>query len=423
MKHMISRYRGFAGLVSSNLLNNIVTFLTVIVLSKLITPEEFGVFTLCVSIMMTCASILDFGTNLSFVRWYNLKGESVDRESLFGAAILIQLCTTTGLLFFLFPLSLLLKIYLMKQVGTSSDIFYAMLAAGVFNWWTLIRAIRQAQQNHQRYSFVTVLFSIIRMAVLPCCYLLDMVSPTSILVGLYLVAPLAIVLFEGFTELTKIKHIRPLSHESRSMAKRFIVYGKWSFASSVLFPIVSSVPVWVLAHLNYYSAVGAYGVGLSFANAMAPLRDAIRVYMFPKIVGFSSKQMAIDMLAKLKGKFIYIPLIALSASLLTVFAQKLIHGHRYEHVHIVIILMISTQVITMYTNIIGNLLHYLGKPYVHPITNIFCVTLSLALSALLVPDYGVVGAAMAASLSILSGEYIIYRYLSRQLFITESSCF
>lgn len=420
MKNYMKSHSALFSLTAANVVNNGVTFIVLLWLSKSFNPSEFGLFTLCVSIVTTASVVLDFGAGLSMVKWYNAKESTIDKGSVVPAAVFIRAMASVCLIIVAYPLSNLIKDNLLGGVDLSLAMI-ALFGALAMSWWNFLRSLTQAKQDYRSYTVLVILFALLRFVSVCIVLLLGVDWAFFFIIAMYLLPPTIIcVAYMLYNKSGRPRSIY-FNQQVRSIAAQLLVYGKWPFASMILFPLVTTIPLWIMGNNDDLASAGAYGIGIYFASAIAPIREAIRIYMLPKIVGFDSLLKAREHLNIVKSRFIYVvPIIIIIASL-AIFAQYIINGDKYENAYLVILLMIATQIITMFTNLIGAILHYLGRPQIDTYTNGLRLLLSVFLSLSLIPNYGVIGAVIASSSSILIGEYFIYRYVQKQLYKVDLS--
>ena len=414
LQRLFFRHKGLNQLVAANLVNNVITFGSILILGRLVAPERFGVFTISFSIMSTVAIILDFGINIALVRMYNRPSEGYSSSSYIRGAIALRLLSSLVMLVLAYPVAQLLDGIIIHLPGSSMDLLAALMTAIVFSWWTLLRSINQAKSEHENHAFLTTLFGVVRLIIIGVLFSFDMATPMSFLLGLYCFSPLVILVAELAKGLL-IHQRRSCSKWENSPPVELLTYGKWPFLSTLLFPLVSNVPLWILGNEKGMDMAGAYGVGVFFANALAPLREALRIFLFPKIIRFESDEKAGEFMATWRRYFWLVLPITMLIAVISVGAQELLYSGAYVGAGLVTACFVLAQVITMYTVLIGMILHYLGRPEIDVYVNIFRVSVSLVLAMVLIPSLGVIGAALAASISILTGEFIIYRYVSIKL--------
>lgn len=407
MKKKLVRYSALIKLTISNAVQNSVTFLIILWVSKLLDPSDFGVFTISISVIMMMALALDFGVSLSLVKYYNdSKKTDIEKAIFIPAAALIRLAASILLVFLAYLITI-----------TINDFRFILIffASMTMSWWAFFRSVNQAKQNYNQYTFYTLLFSFLRVAFFILSMMSGQDSVTIFIMALYVFPPIFIFAYHLIYKKFKILKYYYFNKAFFKKAILLISYGKWIFASMLLFPLVTNIPLWLAGKIDELSSAGAYGIGIYFAGAIAPLREAIRIYMFPKIMNFQSMNDAHHYLVTIKSRLIYsLPLIFCFGGI-SILVQQAINGEKYASASIIIFIMISVQIVTMFTNLIGAILHFLGKPHIDTVINIFRVLLCVLLSIILIPLYGVIGAVIASSVSILAGEYLIYRYVLHQI--------
>ncbi len=424
MARLIERHPGLAGLAASNAISNGTTFAILLLMSAFLAPDQYGSLTIAVSVLMQLSFLLEMGTGVALVRFYN-------SDQHFGEAYVQAVFVARLLMAGSMALLALPCIYLVEAgyaLGIGSDLaLLALTSALIMSWWNYLRSLNQARQNFSGYAYSLVGLAVVRWIGVGLVFAMhgNDIMVAQVITILYLAAPLCIILFAGIAgaQQRQMAFWR-MDKDLWKRMGRVLEYGRWIFASSLLFPLSLNVPLWWLGMSSNLTAAGSLGIGMYFANAMAPVREAIKVYMLPKVAGFSSAIEADSYVRSILGRLHYALPIALLLSLAAVGLQYLLNGSRYEDAYGVIVIMIATQVITMFTTLIGSVLHYFGQPQFDVLVNVARVLLSVILSAVLVPHYGAVAAALIGTLTTLAGEMLLcarVRFIIRRELAGKSS--
>lgn len=409
LSRLVEHHPALAGLTISNLVSNGTTFAILLLVSALLLPDQFGALTILVSVLMQLSFLLDMGTGIALVRFYN--AEQQQGPTYISAVLLVRVVIAVAFLLFALPSVLLLQ----DRFPSGIDSHLALLtvaSALVMSWWNYLRSLNQAQQNFSAYGVSQIGLSVLRWAGIGVLFSVQGQNMTvfQIVAYLYLVAPFCIIVIAAlFSPYSRLNALRPFSSVVVSAMGQILRYGRWIFASSLLFPLSVNIPLWWLGMSANLEAAGSLGIGMYFANAMAPVREAIKVYMLPKVAGFDSVVQADSYIRNIVSRMHYALPVAVVLSAAAAGLQYFLNGDRYADAYGVIVIMIATQVVTMFTTLIGSVLHYFGQPQFDVLVNVVRVLLALTLSALLVPSFGALAAAVIGMVTTLAGEFLIYR--------------
>lgn len=402
-------------LTAANIISNGATFVILLFVSTVVTPDAFGKLSISISVLLQISLLLDLGTGLALVRGYTVAGDADLSRRYVTAACWIRFATTLTFLL----LALLALFVAGEQIARQMDaaIVHAVIAAiFIITWWNLVRSLNQARQDFRRYTgalLALATFRVVGVVVL----VVDTdtrVAVDQVIWTLYVIAPLAASLLVTISELQWRWPRQRMQRwhwqvPNQQVAAELLRYGRWIFLSALLFPLSTHIPLWVLGVTSNLEAAGSFGIGLYFANAIAPVREAIRVYLLPKVIAFNDPVSVAHYVDRiLRGMVAVLP-VSLVLGLVAVLIQSVINGTRYDHSALVILIMIAVQVATLFTGLIGNTLHHFGQPEYDVMVNAIRVVTALLLSWLLVPGHGAVAAALVVAFTTLMGEYLIVR--------------
>lgn len=408
LSRLVERHPALAGLTVSNLVSNGTTFAILLLVSAFLLPDQFGALTILVSVLMQLSFLLDMGTGVALVRFYNAQLQQ--GATYICAVLLVRIAIAVAFLLLALPCVLLLRDYFPSGIDDELALL-ALASALVMSWWNYLRSLNQAKQKFGAYGGSLIGLSVLRwvgMGTLCSVQGQDM-TVFQIVAFLYLVAPFCIIVIAApFSPYSELGALRPFSAAVVSAMGQVLRYGRWIFASSLLFPLSVNIPLWWLGVSANLEAAGSLGIGMYFANAVAPVREAIKVYMLPKVAGFDSAIQADSYVRNIVDRMHLALPVAVALSAAAVGLQYFLNGGRYEDAYGVIVIMIATQVVTMFTTLIGSVLHYFGQPQFDVKVNLVRVLLALALSALFVPSFGALAAAVISMITTLAGELLIY---------------
>lgn len=399
-----------SGIAIANAINNGITFLSILFLSKSISTNSFGHFSISVSIIMTLAFILDFGTGVSLVRNYNRSRNKANKEGYIGAVIKIRAVLLSILLLASYPLGCLVEVTLFKSSDANfwPYIFVSSMAMSLWGFW---KSFLQAKQNYRLYTGLVVFFAMLRFFACVYLYAISGFCPEKFVLLIYCLPPIIVSLICFYCFANEINIISSIRSTKKHLLSRIINYAKWPFISMLLFPLITNIPLWMMGVLGRYTDAGLLGIGVIFASAISPLREALKIYFVPKVSAFRSDDEARVFIRKIFSNIFFIPLIVVPVSIFSIIIEEYMNQGKYSGTYLVIPILIFTQIMTMFTGFFGVILHYLGRPWVDSNVNIIRIIMSLLFSLLLIPGFGGVGAAVASSLSIIFGEILISIYV------------
>ena len=158
-----------------------------------------------------------------------------------------------------------------------------------------------------------------------------------------------------------------------------------------------------------FSSVGVFSVGIALTEAIWMISRSISTVQFSQIINnieFSDGIKITKQSAKLSfvsSLFILIVMILLPASVF-----KLVFGHSFEQVKEIMIFLFPGIIAIAISNIYGHFFSATGKTVVLIIKSVFGLFVTVIVSVLLIPRFGIVGACLAASASYLASSIYLF---------------
>ncbi len=192
-------------------------------------------------------------------------------------------------------------------------------------------------------------------------------------------------------------------HTDKALATLW--YYSWPMGlRDVLLSIQQRVDIWCLALFLPPKAIGIYGLSLSIANSIKTIRQAFDNILLAVIAqlkrGIDSVNIRDAYLhAGQTTLALQIPIFAF----LAFFARPLLglSGAEYAQGETALLIFAFTLIIIGYLGLSGVVVLGLGKSRWAMFNDLLCLALALLFTPILVPRYGIAGAALGTSLSIL----------------------
>lgn len=404
---LFNQHRQLLLLMSANLVSNGTTFAILLLMSSAVSVELFGVLSICISIVMQLSFLLDFGTGFSLVKLYN---SHENGARIMSGAFWIRVGTTLILMLFSYPACLLLQRFLLPGVDEVL-IWAVLLASVVMSWWGYVRSRLQAMQDFNAYSLYIFMLLAVRILGVAIIYVEDAGNKIlNVLLMLYVVAP-ALASLASWLQMPAPKGELPAFKIKAALApmRAVLRYGLWVFASAILFTLSNNLPLWKLGADANFGHAAYFGIGVYFANAIAPVREALKSFLFPKMLNFDGPDQVKSYIQSVMTKTYWSVPIAILVCVLALGLLRIVNQDRYDGAEWIVVVMIVTQIVTMFTALIGSTLHYFDNPRYDFYINIGRVVTSLLLSVTLIPLFGAVAAGCIASFTTVAGEVLLVR--------------
>jgi O-antigen/teichoic acid export membrane protein len=202
-----------------------------------------------------------------------------------------------------------------------------------------------------------------------------------------------------------------------------------SLLNSIIRLIEHRIDKFMIGILISSLAVGIYNISLTIANLSSFLLIIINVVITPLITKLYYRN-NIDELESLFKKSTLLCSIfnLIFFSLIILFGKEilLIFGKEFSTGYIVLIFISIGQVINSATGSVAAIINMSGKPLIILLINIISIIINILLNILIIPIYGIEGAAIATMMTIIISNisFLIYVYVklkihpfSRDLFL------
>ena len=248
--------RGLLGYLPANVTSGIVGLLTIVVFTRLLTPEQYGAYALAMSVMMVAHTLLFTWAEAAMARFQaraREQGEVADHmATIYRAWLMLALA---------FPLVSGLAVWL----APISDSLKTAVAAGLIA--VVFRSLIKLVQERRRADGEVAAASLLDMAQSAggfsagVVYIVLGFGGGGPLLGAAVVAILCLI-FTLRRELTMARK----GHADRARLREYAGYGLPVALSLILSLVISSTDRFLLAGFLHEQAVGVYHAGYSLAN-------------------------------------------------------------------------------------------------------------------------------------------------------------
>jgi O-antigen/teichoic acid export membrane protein len=388
-------YKDTAWVFAGNLISSVLGYAIIVVCARVMLPEAFGYFSIVIAVITMLTDISDFGLNTSMVKFIAHHTALKDENSV--AAILRFNFISKGIL------SLVLVVAGIALAGVISSSFFRMPALatplrvsflgipGIFLAGIFL-ALYQARQQHVRRVIWNVGMVAFRFVLLLLLFLIDRVTPSIILVvALYIVAPyiFTIPFFKNILD----KNSKPTI--KKEMMQKIFGFGKWFILINVCVIIIGRIDMFLLARYTNATTVGFYSAGYKIASLVTLLNASLITIIYPVMSAFKNPEDLKRFIVK-NVKWVVLAVFALMPfGFLGSFAINLIYGNAYAlstgPFHLLYIGFLLNILISFFEVVLWST----NRPDLDAWFMLGNLVLSFCLNLVLIPHYGILGAAWA----------------------------
>jgi len=396
-----------------NALGSAFRLIAIVIITRMLGPSQFGLFSIALAIMIVVSEFSDFGVNIGLVRFASLylQKDKLRAHLLFKVSLKFKLMA--GILVSLtgFLLSELLAIHVFDKVGLITPLKLAFI--GVFGTllFNYILVTLQAQELFNRFTFTNIIdnfgkFSLIGLLLLFqrlnffCAFASFVAIPLiASLIGFFLFVPRDFLWAKG---------------NEKECFKELFRFSKWILISSFALMFFRRLDVLMLTYFKDEQAVGFYSAGFTLAWSLEILIRSFMIVLLPKVSKLTTKTQLIQYTKK--SLRFTIPIFFCLSPVFFI-AKPLIltlYGTEYVSSINVFRLLVIGRLTTIISSPIGLIAFSINKPQIISYSSILLLFMNFIGNYILIPLYGATGAAIVTLLSrmISSGFVIICIYFN-----------
>lgn len=288
------------------------TFLILASAALALTTDGFARLSLIVAATMLSNGLFELGLNLTSTKMY---GDTRDEGFLRTAFLIRLLCV---------PLGCMVGVFVALAWG-ATDIGLGIGLGAALNLWNGVRASDQARQDYRSFVASSLSFAALRaVAGLGALYATG--DPALTAIAIY-VLPSAGAAFSASARYA----VEAFAGPRRPMGD-MLWYGTNVYLSAIAFIAIPYVPQFVIASRMNATAVGTYGLILTFTGPISLLVYSLRSVLLPKMLGDGSRLE--DMMWSWRGLFAIVALWAalMAGGALLGYGLGIFYAHKFPEI-------------------------------------------------------------------------------------------
>lgn len=268
-----------------NIFNAGFVFLFITLVSRVLGPGDFGLFSVALAILTVMEGIAQFGTTPSLTRlasFYLKQGQPGPVKEIMGAILRFRLVMgilialvgwwlAIPLAFFVFKEPKLVPLLRISSIGVSGLLLS-----------TYIYAVLQAYEQFLVYAGVNVFIGAGRFLLGLGLLYFYRLSPTNSC--LVYIIPLFLAFLAGGLFIPK-GYL--MAKTSKKIHQQIFFFSKWLVAASFLGIIYNRLDMFIIARLLNMESVGIYSSAFRLASLLLMISGTITIVLFPKVSSFT----------------------------------------------------------------------------------------------------------------------------------------
>ena len=374
----------------SNIIIICIGFFTSWVISRTLGAELQGIYNLAILIPNLMYNFLNFGQDTSTM--FFLSNKTINKSDLIDNMIPVSIfytiiSTLLGTLFIF-----LLKDSMFTEVSNNTLIFALIISPLTFLNNNLT-AVLKSEGEFFSVNKVQVINKIIYFLI--CTILFFIVDVNIVIFANIIILSISII---SLWKKIGIKGIR--IKFNKEYQKKNISYGFKSYLANMITFLNYRLDTFIIKALSKSTmAVGQYGVSVTLAEQVWVFASAISSVMFPYITSIENDE---DKSKVTSLTFKIVMVVTFMAIIVLFFSSNLIrfvYGEDYYGSIIPLkILLIGVFSLSL-GKILANDIASRGKPELNALSNLMGLLVNVIFNILLIPRFGIAGAAMATSIS------------------------
>ncbi len=369
-------------------------FLSILIISRVLTVSAFGLFNLALSIMIILSSLSGLGTETGMVTLASFHL----RDGRPGKAVrVIRVGSCARAVFSL----IIAMIVFLAAHPLSTNIFHypelipliKLCAIGIFiiSIATVLKGIFFTYQLFKRSVVQQLLVDIIKLLAVFCfVYLLRMGKVTAL--AIFTMAPLLGIIY-GFVMLKD--HLTIKSEQVPGLYRRLFNFSKWMFISNLCALTLPYVGIFMLSRMDGSEAAGIYALALNLTYIFPVVIYSFNSVLLPEVSRFKEKEQFVKYFKNsMKVSFFIaaaiIPVLIFSSRVIPFF-----FGVKYAGSVPVFNLLLLGFLAIAVNSTLRILLFSIERPLVVAIVDVSRIFIMIIASYILIPYLGVKAPAIA----------------------------
>ncbi len=370
------------------------SFLLVIVIARMLGPEEFGVYSLVTVSIFFLTAFIDFGMENTAIR-FSAHHQS-KREEIFGVYFLCKTAALIFLLLFIFFLpGLVLKL---PDKFQSTKYFYIIFMGSVIEsylfiittyWQSLERFFIRALINTGVYFLRLVLiFALLRLKV----FNLKLITLFFAFSGLPFLLLFLRYLFRFLNNLIK----RGIPNK---LLTSMLHYEKWIVIGAIPMIIMTRIDFYIVVYFLSFKEAGLYNSAVELTGILAVILMAFRKVLFPKVVKYDDVRQIKTYISKVHKLLFLNTILCL---LIVPFSKYIISfflGVKYIPASGILQILLFSFLFTFWNVMLSIIFYSLGNSKLMAIGAYIQLAFFILCSFMFVPAMGMKGAAWSRFIS------------------------
>ena len=412
LEHSLNTVAKGAGIVFIGMfIGNLLGIFNQMLLGRFLGVAQYGLFSLSLSIVSLLATFSVFGLFAAlprFIPFHLGKGEKDVVKSSIDFSLIFVLCISTFISFFIFLFAKNIAVDIFHDAQLEFPLRLFIICLPFIAISNIFQAIIQSfKAVTYRLLIYDVGIRISKMAVF-----IPLILAGYMLFGAifaYLVATIFTIVV-SFLVIRRKLFVDHRQYKKVHIARQLLSFAWPLSLTGITFLFISQTDVLLIGYYLSSVDVGIYVPALTIARFLTFVGSAFGYIFLPVVSGLFAKRKASDIksLFKSTSKWMFV-LVFPMFLFLVLFPKEVItilYSNEFAGGYFVLAILAFGVFSNVFTGMTGSILIGSGRPRLNLICEIVAAVTNVSLNLLLIPLYGILGAAIATSISYLSRNFM-----------------
>ena len=379
---------------TGNIIASGFSLITILLLSRTLGPETFGMLSLVGSVIILMVSLTDLGIAVGISKFVVPLNDKSSKKAVsyfrtaFRIEILLGFATILVGLIFLDSI-----VYWLGGIQIKGPLVLGFIIAGILSFYAYIPIVLQALQKFWTITFLNVFSNLLKLIIVATLFYTGYLTLWNALyVNLF--AALTILLV-GLLVIPRFFLKKINWREDVSSAAKLFSFTKWLAISYGLNAVASRLDILLLSHFRSSAEVGHYALAFQLSSSLPLLLGAVSTVLIPKVSAYKTQdQLGKYILKNAKSALLIIPL-AFIGMIIAPWVIQAFFGSKFVSSVPVLQILILNYSLILIVNPVSYVLYALEKQYLLTFMNAVTLITLFAMQIFLIPNLGGIGAALA----------------------------
>ncbi|GKU27271.1 polysaccharide biosynthesis protein [Clostridium folliculivorans] len=400
-----SVFRSMSFVLTANIISQLESFIFVIIATKTLSVEDYGIYTIVMTLIYTVIELSDMGMNGAVIRFssqYYSQNEYDKELEIVNMALKKKFRNSLIVILAIIIFSKYISIYFFSS--TKYNLYFIISAFGIgFSLVnSLNNSILQGRRWYKKYFYSIVLSNLILLILILMLYFTNTLSVINIVA--VNVACLLISMIISY-RLANISIVNVFRYKPfhLDVVKNFNSFGMWMLMWSIMSIMQSKVDVFMLSTYASKEQVSYYDLAMKMTKPILMICSSYAQVLNPILATLTSKQHLKNNINKITKFVVFVTGIILISIVFAKPAIYLIFGNKYANSILPLDIILVSIIFFVWTIPFNGALYAMNKPYIFCIAAAVGLVTTITFNVLLLPRYGAIGASMTFLLAQIIG--------------------